>query len=385
MSIDLTKLDDQALRWEAIKASAWFENHLPTDSDYEARLLTSRYLFEETARRLGQPASAADADEFENRIRATSPRTTFELKLKSGNPDRYAPIRKDGEIIGYIRRSGGYTEARDIDGRIVWSDEIGLEKPFLDPIDFIPFELVGTLVAKTATFAAKTTGRLIVKSAGRVAGKEATTTAAKTVAVEASAALEKSAAKRLAEAPASATGKALGGTAGKTAVKVAAGEAPKLVFVEVGAGNLQASIALAKRGVKVIAVDPSVPAGAAIKELESLGGTFIQGALDDVATGTADHVFQYFPWRIREAGSTISGGTWRLISDTTRVLKPGGAAHFVTEHEATALALTADASKRGLRTVLTETTAGAAAPGAAGAGVPDFGVGLKVWLVNIYK
>lgn len=226
MSVDLTKLDDQALRWDAIKASAWFENHLPTDPDYEARVTTSRYLFEETSRRLGAPATAADTNEFEDRLRATSPRTTFELKLKSGNPERYSPIRKDGEIIGYVRRSGGYTEARDIDGRIVWSDEIGLEKPFLDPIDFIPFELVGTLIAKTATFAVRTTGRVLVKTAGRVAGKEATTGIAKGAAVEATAALEKGAAKRLTAEGASSAEGALAKESGSKARAAAGGGGP---------------------------------------------------------------------------------------------------------------------------------------------------------------
>lgn len=226
MSVDLTKLDDQAIRWEAIKSSAWFENHLPTDPDYEAHVVTSRYLFEETSRRLGPPATAADVDEFENRIRSTSPRTTFELKLRSNNPDRFSPIRKDGEIIGYIRRSGGYTEARDIDGRIVWSDEIGLEKPFLDPIDFIPFQLVGTLIAKTATFAVRTAGRAVVKTAGRVAAKESTTGIAKGAAVEATAALEKGAAKRLtAEGATSAEG-ALAKESGSKARAAAGGGGP---------------------------------------------------------------------------------------------------------------------------------------------------------------
>jgi hypothetical protein len=159
-----------------------------------------------------------------------------------------------------------------------------------------------------------------------------------------------------------------------------------LVYVEVGAGDLKASIELAKKGgVKVIAVDPVAPAAAAVKEFESVGGTFVKGAADSLSPGVADHVFQYFPWRIGGTGSFVSGGTWRLISDTIKLLKPNGAAHFVTEDLATAEFLAKEASSKGLRAVITETTAGAAAEGASGAGVPKFTSALKVWLVNIYK
>jgi hypothetical protein len=384
-SVDLSKLTAEGLSFEAFKASAWVSAHLPSDPDFEPRVLTARFIYEEFARRSGVFPTPADTDSFEARLRSEAPRTPFELRLRQGNPDRYEAIRKDSEIVGYLRRSGGYTEARDIEGRIVWSDEIGLEKPFLDPIDLIPFELVGSLAAKAAGLAVRTTGKAVVRSAARLTGRELASVASKEVGVEATSALEKTAAKRAATASSTTAGKTAAEAVGKTGAHIAGREAPKLVFVEVGAGDLRASIALARRGVRVVAVDPAAPAAAAIRELESAGGTFIRGTLDNVANGSADHVFQYFPWRIGESGSHVAGGTWRLVDDTTRILKPGGAAHFVTEHEATAVALTGDASRRGLRAALTETTAGSAAPGASGAGVPDYGVGLKVWLVNIYK
>ena len=172
-----------------------------------------------------------------------------------------------------------------------------------------------------------------------------------------------------------------GAAAGKAASKEGA-----LVFVEIGAGDLKASIELAKKGgVKVIAVDPAAPAAEAIKELETVGGSFVKGTAGNLSSGIADHVFQYLPYRIGGSGSFVGGGTWRLISDTVRLLKPGGAAHFVTEDLATAQFLAKEAASRGLRTVLTETVAGAAAPGASGAGVPGFSGASKVWLVNIYK
>lgn len=166
----------------------------------------------------------------------------------------------------------------------------------------------------------------------------------------------------------------------------ASGSEKALVFVEIGAGDLKASIELAKRGgVKVIAVDPVAPATGAIRELEAVGGTFVKGTAESVAPGTADHVLQYFPWRIQGTGRSVLGGTWRLISDTVRILRPGGAAHFVTEDLETAHFLAEEASSHGMRAVITETTAGAAAPGASGAGVPGFTKTLKVWLVNVYR
>lgn len=80
-------------------------------------------------------------------------------------------------------------------------------------------------------------------------------------------------------------------------------------FVELGAGDLKASIELAKKGgVKVIAVDPVAPDEAAIKQLQVLRGQFVKGVAEDVAPGTADHVFQYFPWIISGTGGGTLGG-----------------------------------------------------------------------------
>jgi hypothetical protein len=159
----------------------------------------------------------------------------------------------------------------------------------------------------------------------------------------------------------------------------------KPVFVEIGAGDLKASIGYARQGATVIAVDPAAPSATALKELEAAGGTFIKGTAKEVSAGVADHVYQYFPWRIEGTGSHVSGGTWRLVDDTMRLLKPNGAAHFVTESERTAKFLVKEASRKGLRTVLTKSTAGAAAPGASGSGVPGFSSRSNVWVVNIYK
>jgi hypothetical protein len=188
-----------------------------------------------------------------------------------------------------------------------------------------------------------------------------------------------------------------GRVASTPAVRVGAGAAAKglggvaakegLTFVEIGAGDLKAAIELAKQGgVKVVAVDTAAPAAAAVQELQGLGGQFVKGVAADLAPGTADHVFQYFPWKITGTGGKwVGGGTFSLVEDTMRLLKPNGAAHFVTEELATAKFLAQEASQHGLRTVITDTTAGVAAPAATGAGVPGFGKGLQVWMVNIYK
>jgi hypothetical protein len=162
----------------------------------------------------------------------------------------------------------------------------------------------------------------------------------------------------------------------------------KFVFVEIGAGDLRASIRIAKQGngtVRVIAVDPASAPASAVQELEALGGQVVRGVASDLPAGTADHVFQYFPWTISGAGSHVEGGTWRLIEDTVGLLKPGGAAHFVTEDKETAKYLLAEANRHGMKGVLTPSTAGAAAPGAGGSGVPDFGPHRDVWQVNVYK
>jgi hypothetical protein len=181
---------------------------------------------------------------------------------------------------------------------------------------------------------------------------------------------------------------AVGGGSAVGTVATVGGERA-LVFVEIGAGDLRASIELAKKGgVKVIAVDPVAPAASAIKEFEAVGGTFIKGTAKSLTPSTADHVFQYLPWKITGTGGRLSiegTGTWSLIEDTVKLLKPNGAAHFVTEEFKTAEFLAGEASKRGLKAVITETTAGAAAPGASGAGVPGFSKTMRVWLVNIYK
>jgi hypothetical protein len=86
-----------------------------------------------------------------------------------------------------------------------------------------------------------------------------------------------------------------------------------------------------------------------------------------------------------ELGDSSAGGTYRLVDDAVRLLKPGGAAHFVTEDLATAKFLTAEANRHGLRAAFTKMTKEElvlAAPGASGAGVQSM---KEIIMVNIYK
>ena len=157
-------------------------------------------------------------------------------------------------------------------------------------------------------------------------------------------------------------------------------------IVEIGAGDLRASIELAKGGgARVIAVDPVPAPSAAVTELEGLGGTFVKGTAESVPAGTADQVVQYFPWRIGGTGSHVSGGTYRVVGDAAKLLKPGGTATFVTEDLETAEYLAKQATSMGMRAELSNTTAAVAAPGASGSGVPGFSGALKVYAVKISK
>jgi hypothetical protein len=73
------------------------------------------------------------------------------------------------------------------------------------------------------------------------------------------------------------------------------------------------------------------------------------------------------------------------MSDTARILKPGGSGRFVTEDHETAVYLVDAAQRSGLVPTLTESTAGVAAPGASGFGVPRFSGETRVWVVEVAK
>jgi len=162
---------------------------------------------------------------------------------------------------------------------------------------------------------------------------------------------------------------------------------PAVEVVEIGAGDLGASLRIARQGARVTAVDINQPAAAAVRELEQLGGRFVQGNITRLPAASADQVFQYFPWRITGTGAFASpGGTWHVVDEAIRVARPGGVVTFVTEDLATAEYLVSQSGRFSSvrRAAFVESTAAQAAPGASGAGVPGFGPNLRVWHVNFY-
>ncbi len=173
---DITKLDDTALQEEAVSLSNWFTDHTIDDPNYSVKLQAAVDLFVEISTRSGSPATAEDIEALKSRLVARSPRTVFEQRLRRGEFPAYKPVYDEGEVVGYSRSSGGYSEVVDLDGKIVWSDEIPLETPLLDPIDLIPFEVLGSLAIKAGMFGlramAKTGVKILTKDVGKVGVEE---------------------------------------------------------------------------------------------------------------------------------------------------------------------------------------------------------------------
>lgn len=187
---------------------------------------------------------------------------------------------------------------------------------------------------------------------------------------------------------ASVAGMAAASTAarGSSGAVAAAVRGPAPTVVEFGAGDLQASIHLARSGARVIAVDPAAPTTQALSALRSAGGRFIRGTSRTLPNNSADQVIMYFPWRIEGSGSYLHGFTWEAIPEAMRIVRPNGVISFVTESEQTAMFLAQQAAGSGsVRTVLIRSTAAQAAPGASGAGVPQMAPNLLVYIVNIFR
>ncbi len=96
------------------------------------------------------------------------PRTAFEAQAFKKNMRRLKDP-KTGAIIGFFAEESGVFNVYDIEGKKTTVGERPLESPLIDPIDLIPFELIGSLAAKTAT----TVGRGMAKTLTRAAAKEA--------------------------------------------------------------------------------------------------------------------------------------------------------------------------------------------------------------------
>lgn len=148
---------------------------------------------------------------------------------------------------------------------------------------------------------------------------------------------------------------------------------PPAIVVEIGAGDLKSSRHLQKLGAKVIAVEPdpgSIPTNA-LREFNAMGGKWMGSGktAKDVATKSADHVIQYFPWEIGGSGSYFRGGTWDAAYQGMRIAKK--TLTFVTEDTNTASYLAAQALKQTNvdKVAWIKSTVSQAAPGATGAGV----------------
>jgi hypothetical protein len=185
---DISKLDDVALSAESASLSVWLGEHISDEPNYSTKLQAAVDVFIEISTRAGSPATEADIEALKTRLVASSPRTTFELRVRSGELSEYKPIYEKGEAVGYSRSSAGYSEIRDLEGKIVWSDEIPLETPLIDPIDLVPFELIGSLTAKAATIGlraiAKAGVKILAKDVGKVAVEEGVKLGGKEVAGE---------------------------------------------------------------------------------------------------------------------------------------------------------------------------------------------------------
>lgn len=172
------------------------------------------------------------------------------------------------------------------------------------------------------------------------------------------------------------------------------GRSAPFQIVELGAGDLEASIRMQRRSsVRVTAIDPFRPNSDAIERLQAIGGRFQSGTAADVASESADHVVSYFPFpiegqggrfvRMSENGVSYTGN---LVSHGLRALRRGGVLTIVTESEETARHFARSATRAGMRASLSHPVpAIQAAPGATGSGVPNFSADSSVFLIHIYK
>jgi hypothetical protein len=101
------------------------------------------------------------------------PRTAFEADAFRRNLKRIRDP-KTNVIIGFFAVESGVYKVYNIHGQATVVGEKPLESPAVDPIDLIPFELVGSL-AKDAAVGA---GKAVLKVAGKTAVKEAEVEAA---------------------------------------------------------------------------------------------------------------------------------------------------------------------------------------------------------------
>lgn len=303
-SVNVQKLSDAELEARAVTLSAWFDNHLANDPDYENRLALSEDVFVEIQIRGGSAGTSADIAALRSGLIARSPRTAFELRIRRGELPAYHPVYEKGAVVGYKRSSGGYYEVVDVEGNIVWTDEKPLETPLIDPIDLIPFELLGSLAVKATTIGS----RAVLKLTGRVVAKEAGT-----LAVEEGAKLGQKLVGKV-------VGKELAGTAGKDVGKVvatdvgkaAAGDVGKAAAGDVGKTAAEALVQVFRKADKVKAVG-----AVSLKRLRNVLGRAGVSPSPYKLVKVSKEVAKQLE---KEAGETIYGwiardGTGALVKD----------------------------------------------------------------------
>jgi hypothetical protein len=100
--------------------------------------------------------------------------TPFEQHLSPNH--KYLTIYEDdGEtVIGYYRNLSGVEQLCDREGKVVWSDEIGVEQCLLDPIDLVGPGIVGMGVRAGVRLTGRLAARIAARTAARGASRAAT-------------------------------------------------------------------------------------------------------------------------------------------------------------------------------------------------------------------
>lgn len=94
--------------------------------------------------------------------------TPFERKI--GTDQRWKWVWDDASnsLIGYVRHSNGYTEMRDRNGKIVYTDEIPIQPSLVSPVDFVGGGPLARMFGATLRRGAVRLSGMIAKSrAGR--------------------------------------------------------------------------------------------------------------------------------------------------------------------------------------------------------------------------
>jgi hypothetical protein len=271
-----------------------------------------------------------------------------EILFSSKTLGTFRPVIEGNNIIGYYRSSNGFYELLDREGRRIWSDERGIEPSVISPVDIVGPALV-TGAVRGIMF------RLTVPGVGRGITGGISATLARALA------FMRAVARKILSTR---------------------------VVVEIGAGDLKACLKyLARtvsRNIKMIAIEPdSSYYAATVSSFRAAGGVVVNDT-QQVMTGIADEVFQYFPFRYSTGVERmITHAPQKMVSEALRIARPRAIIKYVTEHEGTAKYLVSEANRLGAKQVTLSTTSDLAkvAPGASAAGVPSEALSRTVFYV----